>query len=456
MTASAALKLLRSTSKDGVIETPSYTTLAALIGWDRARTWKAVQRWAKAGKVIIESGPDDNKLVLRIPPDRNALARGKGTGVAAPQRGAGKRRKASPAAAIDGANPESISASIGTQIMSLFPRSGKPAETPPAPTVEPEALSQSPVTQYGYGYPATAHYRGTPALHAEKLNWKVQPRTGERGGDVTSAGGGTAGFDTVDAFRRANVWERLLILIAFALSGTAAYVSVNGMLTLYPAAGGVILVMGGLMEALKFVGFGVVSAGWKSYGATSRSIFSILLLTAALVNAGGVYGWLISQHTAPAAARSATFTAGDGDAAARVEVAQAKLNDLDKRLSLIDGAAEGAARRGRANSALNAIQDQKKPRAAIEAERERAVKELADLRAGRAGLAAQRQVDEAAALPVRYAAALFEDVGILRPGTDPEKLFRWISFFILLCGDPAALAAMFMVNSRGRRKGAAA
>jgi hypothetical protein len=194
--------------------------------------------------------------------------------------------------------------------------------------------------------------------------------------------------------------------------------------------------MGGLMEALKFVGFGVVSAGWKSYGATSRSIFS--------------------QHTAPAAARSATFTAGDGDAAARVEVAQAKLNDLDKRLSLIDGAAEGAARRGRANSALNAIQDQKKPRAAIEAERERAVKELADLRAGRAGLAAQRQVDEAAALPVRYAAALFEDVGILRPGTDPEKLFRWISFFILLCGDPAALAAMFMVNSRGRRKGAAA
>ncbi len=337
--------------------------------------------------------------------------------------------------------------------MSLFPRARKSAETPPAPAVEPEAPSQSPDTQYGYGYRATAHYKETPpALPTEKPNWKLQPHTGEGDGDTTSAGGGGAGLDTVDTFRRANAWERLLILIAFALSATAAYVSVHGMVTLYPAAGVVILVMGGLMEALKFVGFGVVSAGWRTYGRTSRSIFAVLLVIAALVNASGVYGWLISQHAAPAAARSATFTASDGDAAARVEVTQAKLNDLDKRLSLIDGASEGAARRGRTNAALNAIQEQRKPRAAIEGEREKAVKELADLRAGRVELAAQHQMDETAALPVRYAAALFEDVGILRPGTDPEKLLRWISFFILLCGDPAALAAMFMVNSRGRRK----
>lgn len=61
-------------------------------------------------------------------------------------------------------------------------------------------------------------------------------------------------------------------------------------------------------------------------------------------------------------------------------------------------------------------------------------------------------MDEAAALPVRYQAALFEDFGLLPKGTDPEKLWRWLAFLMLLTADPLSLTAMFMINSRYRRR----
>jgi hypothetical protein len=43
----------------------------------------------------------------------------------------------------------------------------------------------------------------------------------------------------------------------------------------------------------------------------------------------------------------------------------------------------------------------------------------------------------------------------MKPGTDREKLWRWIAFTVLLTGGPLALAAMFMgqlpVQTGGRR-----
>jgi hypothetical protein len=225
------------------------------------------------------------------------------------------------------------------------------------------------------------------------------------------------------------------------------------MVVMYPAEPVVIMVFGALIEVAKFVGFGVLAASWMAYGFVPRWVAALLLLVAAVINASGVYGKLIANHAGPAAGRTAAYTEKDGDEGAKLEVAAGKLADIDRRINLIDGAAEGAAKRGRANTAVSVIREQQKARAGLVQERERAAQEVAKLKAGRSGMAARHQEDEASTLPVRHAAALFEDFGLVKPGTDPEKLIRWLSFMLLVAGDPLALALMVAINSRVRRQG---
>lgn len=469
----AALKYLRDLSTDGLFETESYSTLATLLGWNRSQAWKAVARWQKSGKLVVESGAGDDRLVLRIPPDRRALVRGKGAGVAAPKRGIGKRKKGTGGVPTGG--PESVPAGTPEtsppdmhEGASLVARSNDNSKTyanheifsnaPEAPFEKP--VEAPPVSAGNTSVYAEVAERSAPVSTSPLVPPPLDshpahlPADGRVVARPKGGGGDSTGVDAIDTFRRATTVERLVLLLAFGLSATAAYMSVSGMAMLVPWGVTGIVVFCSLIELMKFFGFGVVSSGWRTYG-HSKWFFAVLLFIAALINAAGVYGWMISNHTGPAAARSAAFTEKDADAAAKVEVASGRLADIERRIRLIDDAADGAAKRGRAKSAVNAIESQKKARAALSAERDRAQQDLAGLRAGRTGLAANREVDETAAMPVRAAMALFEDVGLIKPGTDPEKLFRWLAAMILMAGDPMALAAMFMINSRGRRQGGA-
>jgi hypothetical protein len=57
--------------------------------------------------------------------------------------------------------------------------------------------------------------------------------------------------------------------------------------------------------------------------------------------------------------------------AARIDLAVHTVADLDQRVSQIDSAVEEAARRGKTNAALSAMEGQRRTRAALEDERKR-------------------------------------------------------------------------------------
>jgi hypothetical protein len=118
----------------------------------------------------------------------------------------------------------------------------------------------------------------------------------------------------------------------------------------------------------------------------------------------------------------------DADAAARLEVAQSRVADLDRRLTQIDDAVEAATKRGKANGALAVMQDQRKARAALASEREEAARELADIKTERTAIAARGRAAQAEAAPVMYVAQLFgieRDAEII--GTAPvAKPLTWL------------------------------
>jgi hypothetical protein len=66
----------------------------------------------------------------------------------------------------------------------------------------------------------------------------------------------------------------------------------------------------------------------------------------------------------------------DATLAARIEVAAHTIADLDRRLGQIDTAIEEAAKRGRTNTALSAMEAQRKARASLASERNDAASTL--------------------------------------------------------------------------------
>jgi hypothetical protein len=98
-----------------------------------------------------------------------------------------------------------------------------------------------------------------------------------------------------------------------------------------------------------------------------------------------------------------------------------------------DTAIEEAAKRGKTNAALSAIEEQRKARASLVDERNHEAGTLAALKAEPAGVAAKGRRVETEAAPIRYVAEL---VGA---GTDSERAIQWLIALIVLCCDPLAM-----------------
>ena len=102
-------------------------------------------------------------------------------------------------------------------------------------------------------------------------------------------------------------------------------------------------------------------------------------------------------------------------------------------------AIEQAAKRGKTNAALLAIEGQRKARQALTSERQQEASTLADLcRPQSRTRCSERQARqmETDAAPIRYVAEL------ISTDTDSEQAIRWLIALMVLCCDPLAIALM--------------
>jgi hypothetical protein len=117
-----------------------------------------------------------------------------------------------------------------------------------------------------------------------------------------------------------------------------------------------------------------------------------------------------------------------------------------RRLGQIDTATEEAARRGKTNAALSAIEGQRKARAGLVEERKREAGTLAAPQAERATAAAKRWQIEMEAAPIRHVAEL-----IMGASADSEQAIRWLIALMVLCCDRLAIALTAAAPSRAIR-----
>jgi hypothetical protein len=236
----------------------------------------------------------------------------------------------------------------------------------------------------------------------------------------------------------------LALLAALSLAGVAAWFSIHGMVTLFPGNPAASLWLGISLEGAKIITAAWLGARWADVGWLAR--VSLIGFTAAtgVLNATGVYSQLVAAHIGPKGMTAAGLETQDAGAAAKIEAAQGKVADIDRRLALIDATVEGAARRGNARTATRTMDEQRKARSALAGERERAMAELAGLKTERASGSAQGKAAALEAEPIQYVAQF---LGVQRGG---EEVIRWVIALIVGCTDPFAIALAAALTSRRR------
>jgi hypothetical protein len=229
---------------------------------------------------------------------------------------------------------------------------------------------------------------------------------------------------------------------AIALASAAAWFSVHGMVTLFPGAPLSVVGMAVAMEGAKLVTAAWLARRWRVTARMWRTVLVALVAGLAVINAAGVYAQLVAAHVGERGAAVAGLETQDTALAARIEVAAHTVADLDRRLGQIDQAVEEAAKRGKTNTALAAMEGQRRARAGLAGERNEAASTLAALKAERASVAAKGRQAEVEAAPIRYVAEL------IGADNDSERAIRWLIALMVACCDPLAIALTAAVSAR--------
>jgi hypothetical protein len=149
------------------------------------------------------------------------------------------------------------------------------------------------------------------------------------------------------------------------------------------------------------------------------------------LNAVGAFGYLSRAHIASALAGDLAVAGRGADTEARLSMQAGVIADLDRRIAQIDKAVDTATNKGRTGSAMALVDQQRKTRSELAAERIREGKALATLQIEKASVEGERRKVEADLGPVRYLATLI--------GAGDQDVLRWFNLVVACLLDPAAV-----------------
>src|SRR5258708_7907450 len=192
------------------------------------------------------------------------------------------------------------------------------------------------------------------------------------------------------------------LVAALALATVSGGFSVYGMTSIFTGALYPVIGMGAALElgklsAVAWLGHRQGSASWGLKA-------SLAMLVAVLMglNAVGAFGFLSKAHIASALAGDLAVAGRSADTDARLSMQAGVVADLVRRIAQIDKAVETATSKGRTSSAMALVDNQRKTRADLVAQRTNEARTLASLQVEKAAVDGERKKVEADLGPVGY------------------------------------------------------
>lgn len=230
----------------------------------------------------------------------------------------------------------------------------------------------------------------------------------------------------------------VLFFTALALSAVAAFYSIVGLLTIFPAAGVSIVVMGVTLEMGKLVAASWVYRNWKSAQLLLKSYFTIAVVVLSFITSMGIFGYLSKAHI------EQSYSFSDSSVIIKnlereIESEEQAIRTAQRNLDILDGLVTQADPKD-ANTIRNT---QRRERANISSQIRSSSERIKTLTTELTPLRQESARVEAEIGPIKYVADLIygeSDKGLI------EKAVRWVIVIIVLVFDPLAIILLIAAN----------
>ena len=237
----------------------------------------------------------------------------------------------------------------------------------------------------------------------------------------------------------------LILLVAIAISGVAAWYSIAGLMAIFSAASISIAVMGSVLEVGKLVTASWLYQNWRTVPFLLKTYLTIAVVTLMLITSMGIFGYLSKAHI--------DQTLGNGyntiqivELESQISNEQRRIDDAKLVTSQLDAAVQTLIKfdriRGK-DGAISVRESQLVERAALSGIISEASERIKQLRTSKNELAKEQLKFEAEVGPIRYVAEFIygeTNQQIL------EKAVRWVIITIIFVFDPLAVLLLIAAN----------
>ena len=240
----------------------------------------------------------------------------------------------------------------------------------------------------------------------------------------------------------------LTLLIALAISAVSAYFSILGLVAIFAAAVGPVIIMGSAIELGKLATAVWLHKNWHRAGLSYKLYLVPALVFLMLLTSMGTYGYLSKAHV-DQGVPTGNVQAQLGLIDTKIDSQRENINAARKNIKQLDDSvdqvlARSTSEQGAARSA-QLRRSQAKDRSALQTEIEAAQKSIAQLQEERAKISVEMRKVEAEVGPIKYVAALIYGDN---PNADLlERAVRWVIMLIVVVFDPLAIV-LILAGSR--------
>lgn len=234
------------------------------------------------------------------------------------------------------------------------------------------------------------------------------------------------------------IFVSILFLSALALSAIAAFYSIVGLLTLFPAAGTSIVVMGVTLEIAKLVAASWVYRNWVSAPKVLKYYFTGAVVVLSFITSMGIFGYLSKAHIDHKYSFSDSSII-ESNLEREIKSEEQSIVTAQRSIDILDGLVTNADPKD-----ANWIRSrQRKEREALNNEIRNASDKIKNLNTELAPLRQRAASMEAEIGPIKYVADFIYGESNERI---IEKAVRWVIVVIVVVFDPLAIILLIAAN----------